>query len=791
MVIFNNMAAMSALNETKRHAGSLGKVVKKAASGMKLNSAGDDAAGYSIAARMKVRLRALNQDDENVRKGESLLKIAEGAIQSQMNLLKTVKERVINAHNDTNTDTDRAIIQKEIDQYYDQISSIAYDTDFDGKKLLLGNDIAEKVSSWEVRDTAVLEDDSEIAGLLTDATFATLDGEQGPFATFGAASDNPQYDGYSQSNAFPDGESFSGGTRGTSNTISIIALGNANYGSLAAVDNRAFYLSNGVDRCNFVLTTDMSRNYADSNIVKVDINACSDLPALAAAIANAINTTVPAKDWFTATSNGISIELSTIEDGVRANRYSSGGVGLSGDAIQGYTETKSLNGWRADDIFNHGTGTDGATAHWDIDLSAYNNTNMVSAEQLIQEYVGKAIGVSYNSSVLWEFIDTGSESGMDGVSKVTDNVIDLDQIRTMVGAGTTVAEAFATLVVDKFGSNASVVPAPPATGPITGVSFLADVPGLAGNSQSMVAKTGELRSYTIDWQNWVTSQGITNIAKALDEKGFRFYCATDSDQWINVHFINGHDPAEDARPASGNGALDIKTVTIDIAGINTVEALVNKIDNDLGDYLRNTYQHNFQVASDAAHGTTTIYDQRKYTVLNDPAYPNAQQKGAKIATGIVDTVVKDIRKVYVNNLVIQHTDEASVNVNVKIPQTTLGHIFGYKEGVRSISEYNVMTSEMREMLLGEPPEKGILDRGIEYLTDAQTLIGAQINHMRFADENIVTQNENLSSAASVIQDADMARISMDYARYNILQQASQSMLAQANQTPNGVLSLLQ
>ena len=106
MVIFNNMAAMSALNEAKRNDGTLGKVIKKAASGMKINSAGDDASGYSISARMKVRLRALNQDDENVRKGESLLRIAEGAIQSQMNLLKTVKERVINAHNDTNTDVD-------------------------------------------------------------------------------------------------------------------------------------------------------------------------------------------------------------------------------------------------------------------------------------------------------------------------------------------------------------------------------------------------------------------------------------------------------------------------------------------------------------------------------------------------------------------------------------------------------------------------------------------------------------------------------------------------------------
>ena len=102
-----------------------------------------------------------------------------------------------------------------------------------------------------------------------------------------------------------------------------------------------------------------------------------------------------------------------------------------------------------------------------------------------------------------------------------------------------------------------------------------------------------------------------------------------------------------------------------------------------------------------------------------------------------------------------------------------------------------MNREMRVRLLGEPPEKGILDTGIEYLTDAQTLIGAQMKHMYFADENIVTQSENLSAAVSVVQDADMAKTMMEYAKYNILQQASQSMLAQANQTPNGVLSLLQ
>lgn len=93
--------------------------------------------------------------------------------------------------------------------------------------------------------------------------------------------------------------------------------------------------------------------------------------------------------------------------------------------------------------------------------------------------------------------------------------------------------------------------------------------------------------------------------------------------------------------------------------------------------------------------------------------------------------------------------------------------------------------------MGVPPDKGILDRGIDYLLDAQTSIGAQINHMYHADDNIVTQHENTTSAESVIRDADMAKTMMSYARYNILSQGSQSMLAQANQTPQSVLSLLQ
>ena len=157
----------------------------------------------------------------------------------------------------------------------------------------------------------------------------------------------------------------------------------------------------------------------------------------------------------------------------------------------------------------------------------------------------------------------------------------------------------------------------------------------------------------------------------------------------------------------------------------------------------------------------------------------------------MDNVAKSTRNVLVNEVVIQHTDKANMNIHLKIPQTSLDHIFGYKTSMRDISEYNVMTSDMRTKLLGVPPKKGILDNGIQYLTDAQTLIGAQVNHLEVAKNNIDTQSENLTASESVIRDADMAATMVEFTKYNILGQAAQSMLAQANQLPQRILELLQ
>lgn len=946
MSIYNNLTAMSALHENNRNEKSLAKMLKRAASGMKINSAGDDASGYAISEKMRVKLRALEQNDRNVKNGASMLRTASGAVQEQTNLLKTIKQKVIDASNDTNTDQDREVIQKEIDHCYSQMADIVYDTEFNGEKILLGNSVAEVVSSWEVLNNAMLADDSDIPGLLADANQSTLDGEQGPFATFGKATDDIPYDGYNKKAESPaawpessgnntNGDYMVGGTKGVSNTIDLDLSQYTNFSSTSQypLDNTTFCVNspNSPYRHYFTLTTNTSNKYKVGS--KIDISTCASTANVANAIKKAIDKDSYLQNVYSVSVSGSKVTLTTKQDGVvtNGNDYNTEGATLAGgtstpnghdgapstgltigaftggkDAIT-HTETRtdpadpdlkydvtvedvpavkakleipnissvgpgsgmtindsthgtSYLSFRDDDgglnydsasghytvgrnyqgnfnisgmhcsmsngslivevskggvvgnnssitdgiteyrpaavtytattpltgIKNNKTGVDGNTAHWDLDLSAYNASNETMAEDLINKYKGKTFGT--NRTAEYEFIDTGSSAGMDGLYKVTTNTIDLNEVRNQVKAGKTVAEAFANVLHGRIGNTEILTAADNTT--VNGIRMKATSPGEAGNSQKVSSQTGELRHYTIDWQNWVDTQGITDIPAALHEKGIRFYCPTDASQWVNVRFVNGLSDLDAERPASGNAKVDIKTLTIDLSAVDSVETLVETIDTELGDYLKNKYKHNLLVTSDPKTGTTTIYDQRRKTVRNNTGYDN-QEKGAKIGTGIMDNIIKSNRNIYVNDLVVQHTDKASMNIHVKIPQTSIDQIFGYKEGTRHISEYNVMTKDMRDKLLGIPPDKGILDRGIDYLLDAQTTIGAQINHMDHADNNIITSHENIASAESVIRDADMAKTMMEYAKSNLLSQGSQSMLAQANQTPQAVISLLQ
>ena len=138
MVVKNNMSAVNTLNILNKNQSALAKSLQKVSSGMKINDAGDDASGYAISERMRVQIRSLDQDNQNTQNGNSMMKTAEGAVASTVEILKTLKEKAINAANDTNTDEDRRTIQKEINQMVDQIDDNALAT-YNGKYLVDGS----------------------------------------------------------------------------------------------------------------------------------------------------------------------------------------------------------------------------------------------------------------------------------------------------------------------------------------------------------------------------------------------------------------------------------------------------------------------------------------------------------------------------------------------------------------------------------------------------------------------------------------------------------------------------
>ncbi len=127
-------------------------------------------------------LKSLAQDEKNVQTGSSLLQVAEAGIQSQIDIIKNIKikQKVLNASNDTNTIADRRVLQNEINQCYDEINSIATENNYNGKLLLDGTFTKKVVKSWEVLPKPCYVSQSAIPNLIPPK-YSSLDHQKDPF----------------------------------------------------------------------------------------------------------------------------------------------------------------------------------------------------------------------------------------------------------------------------------------------------------------------------------------------------------------------------------------------------------------------------------------------------------------------------------------------------------------------------------------------------------------------------------------------------------------------------------
>jgi len=932
MMIMNNAAAAMTLGELNKNISQVGKQLKKLSSGQRIVGAGDDASGYSISEKMRVRIRALGQNERNVQNGSALLRVAEGGVQSQLEIMRTIKEKVIDADNDTNTDIDRATIQKEIDHGFRQIENIAWETTYNGKRLLVGDKVGEKVYSWVVDDKSSLLPGSDEMRMIDmnmiDDKYESLNGIVGPFDLFTHSKIKQTTDtgALNRLGFNSDKVIFQGGTDSVYHIDS-------SYTTVDSLDGKAFSVTaSGTTYGVYVLRKDASNEHLygqigsswtrDDWVNEIDIGDCDTVEQVMARIEQTVSrVNGHGADWFSCNIDVFKRPISGSETFIAGAeeiaafsgfRYLSGGTNQIGDptdidsgyqpaksatlsipgtvagtgvtiyasgytsrvrfidgdsqpsAVDGVTtvgvdysgsfntsyvslkkeegiwvlfaapgelgnsykvtsgiEEKNLKYWGANPLEGELTSDD---AYATVDVSGYTDV-----EQLIDDLQGKAIALgsqpNYRNSALfeneypddsrgyiyYEFVDSASDNPMERMARFAGSVVgDLNSLREGVTAGKSIAQAFADLFYMRV---MNVKEATDSDGNVIGVKFRAPQDGVAGNGGQLFLAENNLRSYTLDYGKWFDANPDVQIPEFLNGKGFRAYCATCADQWFNFHFITEDLP--DGRPKNADpGSEDIKHIYIDVSGVTDAKSLVQAIYDQAEPQLTGSdpdLNHFMRLA--AYNDKLIIYDERRQTdsyLRNVPSSDYDYQwdttynvGGAKIADGVWDNVSIGERDVYVRDLIIQDTDHASMNIRLRIPQTTMDHLFGYQAGTRDLSEFNVLTSESREELLGNKAgttrsgkyiskdERGLLDAAIDYLTNANTLIGAQNMRLGMTESNIVVQQENTTASESTIRDADMAKEMAEYTKASVLMQASQSMLAQANQNGSQVLGLLQ
>ena len=704
MVVKNNMTALNTLNTLNKNSSALSKSLQKVSSGMKINSAADDASGYAISERMRVQIRSLDQANQNTQNGSSMMKVAEGAVSSTVEILKTLKEKAVNAANDSNTDSDRQTIQKELDQSIDQINDNANVT-FNGKYLVDGSKnskgnatytalsnqslakdtkattaltdlTARNGDSLEIRDTDKVTVSYVQAGKTYSTTFQVKD-ENGNIATlqdiFSKAED---IDNKSQIFATLANESVSKAALEDGNTTQ--AAVNTAKGSAETNANNYYAAVKKLDDTTKALG-DLDDSSSVAGAAKKQIDDWNSATAAYREALDRVGGTA-ANDSNTTTSIGID---STIKDS-----------GAYMDAVASNTAYQTIAGSMAAAAGGGANTTgaqNGATTIGNalkVDVSA-----KTTSAEIATEYKNALTGGSN--------LEKDIKAALDTIAAATTNTAEANQkMREVMTAGLGVANA---------------------------AKALND-----GTIDTQITKNGTAKVDS-EYAKYADAKTEYNTAKTAYDK-------TGKPQLLTGKTVGVAGSDDLVTTASGENAI---TITANTAGVGgQISGLNISITDSQGNVKKSANS-----ALDAFEETIRAQNKSEDNAIS-------LQVGAK-ANQSIKVGLTDMRA---EALGLQGEDGTKLN----------------------ISTQNKANAAIN-----------VLDNAIQKALDQQTTIGSVESRLEYTSSNLTTASENVQASESTIRDADMAKEMTNYTKNNVLLQAAQSMLAQANQSSSNVLSLLQ
>ena len=820
-IINTNIASLNAQRNLDKSQSSNQQALQRLSSGLRINSAKDDAAGLAISTRFTSQIKGLNVAVRNAGDGIALAQTAEGALGSMNDNLQRIRELAVQSSNATNSDVDRDALQSEVSQLVAEITRTSEETDFNGRKLLDGSFSA----TFQVGANAGQTLDVSIAELTADKLGASDQAgvsAQGTDKKLGNGDLVINGKDIRASVSGDDELSFAGKEYSGIAKAAAINEVSAETGVTATVDENVVLgadMNNNDGATTAVAAVDVELNGVTISIQGTANGDDAQRAATRGSVVSAINakadqTGVTASDG--GNDGGV---ILTAADGRNITLTSdSGGTGADDLTVYGLADSDTSNATTAAIQSQAGFTLTAENANTDINISGGNGTGNGDLANS-----GLAAG-NYSSQTAVTSSTKQEVGGADAAAttvNITPATAALAQTQAAASGVTIALPAADTLVAIQAEFDAAGYDVTVAALTQEGVAVAS---GEAKASEKRLAD-GDLvindvaiaASSTLDDTASDTSAASSDAAAS----GIAIAAAINksSESTGVTAEVNATEVVGGANARSGATGLTFGTTAGAVAVGDTVVLTINGTSINLaetGDYEKNKAAaitafnevsgQTGVVASDNGQSLTlTAADGRNISMFADG--------GAALAMTDLGTSIENFglnaSNVGQNNgatTVKAYTYASGAETTYSTVSLSSASAFEVKNGTsgsqgltdsglvagtfgggedgQALTDIDIRTFEGAQKALVA------VDNAIAQVASQRADLGAVQNRMESTVSNLQITSENLNSANSRIQDADFASETAELQRTNVLQQAGISVLAQANASGQQVLSLL-
>jgi len=826
--INTNIASLTAQRNLNTSQNSLNTSLQRLSSGLRINSAKDDAAGLAITERFTSQIRGLNQAQRNANDGISLAQTAEGDLAAITNNLQRIRELAVQSANATNSESDRAALQLETSELIAEIDRVASTSAFNGVKLLDGNfssqqfqvgaNSGETVSISSVSSARTSALGQTNGATFTNTTAVTSTYADGDLVVNGQAITGTTADAKSIADAITaldptltaQAENAQTGIAFTTATGTDLAVGTATPATFEFTNTFASAsdtLDFSVDSARFTVDgnqVDLDGDYSGTGQAGVAAKIQADLGGSYSVTVNA-NTkieiattatgsaeTAPAVVFVNGNLDGGSVDsivadFFTGTEVVGNNTQNTltatlGGV-TDGSSTGDFTLT--IDGQPAVSITlgnSEGVVADHA-AELDSDLNTFLQSN---AEYSIVSgsLSGGDLKLEKDDGTAISFVAAGTTTSGTGVTGAS-----ITESQTQP-ATATVLTAANDLIVKDFSENSVIFTVTDEIGNSTEIT-------LDQNFASVDAVKDYINNQLQNDVNGAsgltaTLDGGTSGALEFTRNDTLGNAAGDSailSSYTNSNLDGGVGDHSDFTAGTSAAGLDGSTYTLSIDGVELDFTAAAAAGDDITAAEVAALIHGLEGYTASENlGTLTIEkDDGSNFVLSESGPTSAAQglaaNGAVTPTsdtyrGVVTSIVDTDGVVKIENGASGTSSEAGLSAGETAVDTTA--LVGTSIEDTDISD-----------VLGANAAILSVDAALSNINTSRASLGAIQNRFESVVSSIQTTSENLSAARSRIRDTDFAEETAALTRAQILQQAGVSILSQANSLPQNVLALLQ